>query len=57
MREAPTAFFQRIDVPLAKRALADLERLTAEDAVPEDYVDLGDDEEMTLVTMQGECIA
>jgi hypothetical protein len=46
-----------VDVPRIKQALADLERLTPEDAVPADYVDLGEDTEFKVEAMEGECSA
>jgi sulfite reductase (NADPH) hemoprotein beta-component len=55
--EPARAFFQRLDPAHARAALADLERLTPEDVVPADYIDLGDEEEMKLETMEGECSA
>jgi len=53
--ETATAFFCRIDVARVKAALADLERLTAADAVPSDFVDLGEEHEFTPEVMEGEC--
>ena len=41
--------------PASKQALADLERLTPEDAVPDDFIDLGEDAEFTPEVMDGEC--
>src|SRR6185295_4112132 len=41
--EAAPAFFRRVDVGVVKSALADLEAITAADALPEDYVDLAED--------------
>jgi sulfite reductase (NADPH) hemoprotein beta-component len=55
--ETATAFFQRVEPARAKSALADLERLTPEDAVPEDYLDLGEDSEFKVETSAGECSA
>jgi sulfite reductase (NADPH) hemoprotein beta-component len=53
--ETATAFFTRIDVARVKETLADLERLGATDAVPADFVDLGEEHEFTPEVMEGEC--
>ena len=53
--ETATAFFCRIDVARVKATLADLERLTAADAVASDFVDLGEEREFTPEVMEGEC--
>ncbi len=50
--ETPLEFFRRVDTKAAKQALANLDRIG-----PEDFVDLGDEEEMKLVTLEGECVA
>jgi sulfite reductase (NADPH) hemoprotein beta-component len=55
--ESALAFLQRLEPARAKAALADLEAITLEDALPEDFVDLGDAGEMTVVSMEGECSA
>ena len=55
--EAATDFFMRVDVATVARALQDLQRLTAEDAVPLDYVDLGETGEFAPEVMDGECSA
>jgi sulfite reductase (NADPH) hemoprotein beta-component len=55
--ETATAFFRRVDVSRVKQVLADLERLTPEDAMPADYVDLGEDTEFKVEAMDGECSA
>ena len=55
--ETATAFFKRVDVGRVKEAVADLERLTPEDAVPADFVDLGDLTEFKVEAMDGECSA
>jgi sulfite reductase beta subunit-like hemoprotein len=54
--DAP-AFFRRLDVSRAKALLADLEAITPEDAVPSDFVDLGDEAEFKVEAMEGECSA
>jgi sulfite reductase beta subunit-like hemoprotein len=56
--EEPAAdFFVRVDIERVKQLLGPLERLTAEDAVPEDYVDLAEAGEFAPVVMDGECSA
>ena len=55
--ESPVAFFRRVDVGLVKSALADLEAITAADAVPEDFVDLGEDTQFKVEAQEGECSA
>jgi sulfite reductase beta subunit-like hemoprotein len=55
--ESAPAFFQRIDVPQVKALLTDLEQLTAEDAVPDDFIDLAETGEFTPEVMEGECSA
>jgi sulfite reductase (NADPH) hemoprotein beta-component len=55
--ETPESFFRRVEPARIKAVLADLERLSAEDAVPSDFVDLGDDADFKLETMEGECSA
>jgi sulfite reductase (NADPH) hemoprotein beta-component len=55
--EAARDFFRRVDVSLVKAALADLETITTADAVPEDYVDLGEDSLFKLEAQEGECSA
>jgi sulfite reductase (NADPH) hemoprotein beta-component len=55
--ESATAFFGRVDVARVKLVLADLERLTADEAVAADFVDLGEDTEFRPEVMDGECSA
>ena len=55
--ETAAAFFRRVDAALVSRTLADLEKITAEDAAPEDFVDLGESHEFVVETMGGECSA
>jgi sulfite reductase (NADPH) hemoprotein beta-component len=55
--ETATAFFGRVEVTRVKQALADLERLDAADATPEDFVDLAETHEFTPEVMEGECSA
>ncbi|HSB61297.1 MAG TPA: nitrite/sulfite reductase, partial [Vicinamibacteria bacterium] len=58
-REGETAasFFRRLDLQRAKALLQDLETLRPEDAVPADFVDLGEESEFKVETMAGECSA
>jgi sulfite reductase (NADPH) hemoprotein beta-component len=55
--EDAAVFFRRIDVAQVKAALADLEAITAADAVPEDFVDLGEDTVFKVEAQEGECSA
>jgi hypothetical protein len=55
--EPMAAFFRRVDPARIKGALADLERITDADALPLDYVDLGEEQEFAPVVMDGECSA
>ena len=55
--ESAQAFFQRIDVPRVKALLSDLERLTPEDATPDDFIDLAESGEFAPEVMEGECSA
>ncbi|HEX9202581.1 MAG TPA: nitrite/sulfite reductase [Vicinamibacteria bacterium] len=55
--ETAAAFFGRVQVERVKALLADLEALRAEDAVPADFVDLGEEGEYKVETMAGECSA
>jgi sulfite reductase beta subunit-like hemoprotein len=55
--ERLTDFFRRADIGRVKEALADLEKLTAADALPEDFIDLAEDQEFAPVVMDGECSA
>jgi sulfite reductase (NADPH) hemoprotein beta-component len=55
--ESATDFFERVDVERVKRVLIPLEQFTAEDAVPDDYVDLAEAGEFAPVVMEGECSA
>ena len=55
--ESATAFFGRVSVERVRLTLADLERMTAADAVPEDFVDLAESAEFAPVVMDGECSA
>jgi len=55
--ERLTDFFRRADIGRVKDALSDLEKLTAADALPEDFIDLAEDQEFAPVVMDGECSA
>jgi sulfite reductase (NADPH) hemoprotein beta-component len=55
--ESATGFFGRVEVERVKRALVPLEEFTAEDAVPDDYIDLAEAGEFAPVVMDGECSA
>jgi sulfite reductase (NADPH) hemoprotein beta-component len=53
--ESATAFFRRVEVDRIRQILADLESITPEDALPTDFVDLGEDTEYKMETKEGEC--
>jgi sulfite reductase beta subunit-like hemoprotein len=55
--ESAQAFFARTDLDVVKVALADLERLQPGDAVPADFIDLGEDGEFAPEVLDGECSA
>jgi sulfite reductase beta subunit-like hemoprotein len=55
--ETAVSFFARVDLDRVKLELAGLERLTAADAVPDDFIDLGEAQEFAPVVMDGECSA
>jgi sulfite reductase (NADPH) hemoprotein beta-component len=55
--ETAPAYFRRVDLARAKGLLADLEALTLADASPEDFIDLGEQEEFKVETQEGECMA
>jgi sulfite reductase (NADPH) hemoprotein beta-component len=55
--ETATAFFMRVAVARVKEVLADLERLTPEQTLPEDFVDLAEETEFTPEIQEGECSA
>jgi len=54
--EAP-AFFRRVDLGVVKAALAGLEAITLADAVPEDFIDPGEDTAFKVEAQEGECSA
>ena len=47
----------RVDLNVVKGALADLERLLPGDAVPADFIDLGEEGDFAPEVMEGECSA
>jgi sulfite reductase (NADPH) hemoprotein beta-component len=53
--ETATAFFRRVDLDRARAILRDLEDITPQNALPTDYVDLGEDTEYKVETKEGEC--
>ena len=53
--ESATAFFRRVGGDRAHAVLADLEQITPEDAMPADFVDLGETAEYVVDTKSGEC--
>jgi sulfite reductase beta subunit-like hemoprotein len=55
--ETPTRFFQRASFDRVKSLLADLEPLAAENATPEDFIDLGETTAFVPEVMDGECSA
>jgi len=55
--EAPNDFFARVEVDRVKELLADLDRLTAADATPEDFIDLGETRAFEVTATEGECAA
>ena len=55
--ETATDFFRRVPVERVKQVVADLERLTPQDALPEDFVDLAEDTEFKPEIQEGECSA
>jgi len=53
--ESAPDFFRRVSVDRVRLTLADLERLTTEEVVPTDYVDLAEAAEFAPEVMDGEC--
>jgi sulfite reductase (NADPH) hemoprotein beta-component len=56
-QETPLAFFRRVELSRVKALLADLESLTPQDAVPADFIDLGEETQFKVETQEGECVA
>jgi sulfite reductase (NADPH) hemoprotein beta-component len=55
--ESATSFFGRVELDVVKMELADLEPLRPGDAVPADFIDLGEAAEFAPEVMDGECSA
>jgi len=55
--ESAGAYFGRVELDVVKRTLADLERLQPGDAVPADFIDLGEAADFSPEVMEGECSA
>jgi sulfite reductase (NADPH) hemoprotein beta-component len=55
--ESAPAFFQRVDLSHVTLELQDLQRLTPEDSVPLDFVDLAESAEFAPEVLDGECSA
>jgi sulfite reductase (NADPH) hemoprotein beta-component len=53
--EPAVQFFRRLDSAKVKSTLADLETLTPADAVPADFIDLGETQAFVPEVMDGEC--
>lgn len=55
--ETASEFFLRVDPARARAAVADLEKMTAEDVLPADFIDPGEDHAFSPEVMDGECSA
>ncbi len=55
--ESALGFFQRVDIAVVKTALSGLDRLTPDDAAPEDFIDLAEDTAFDPSVQEGECSA
>jgi sulfite reductase (NADPH) hemoprotein beta-component len=55
--ESAAAFFGRIDLDIVKATLADLEQLRPGDAIPADFIDLGEANAFAPEVLEGECSA
>jgi sulfite reductase (NADPH) hemoprotein beta-component len=55
--ETAPAFFHRVEPARARQAVADLEKMTAEDVLPADFIDPGEDHAFSPEVMDGECSA
>jgi sulfite reductase beta subunit-like hemoprotein len=55
--ESARAFFHRVDTARARAAVADLEQLTADDVLPQDFIDPGEDHAFNPEVLDGECSA
>lgn len=54
-QETATEFFRRLDSGRAREVLVDLEQMSPDDALPSDFVDLGEDAAYRMETKEGEC--
>ena len=55
--ESALGFFQRVDVGVVKTALSGLDRLSPDDADPQDFIDLAEDTAFDPTVQEGECSA
>jgi hypothetical protein len=55
--ESALGFFQRVDVAAVKTALQGLDRLTPQEAGPQDFIDLAEETAFDPTVMEGECSA
>ena len=55
--ESASAFFMRVDVGRVKAVLSDLEQMSPETTLPEDFVDLAETSEFNPEIQEGECSA
>ncbi|MBI2221435.1 MAG: nitrite/sulfite reductase [Acidobacteria bacterium] len=55
--ESPLAFFRRVELDVVKARLSDLSALSPETALPEDFIDLGEDQAFVPSVQEGECSA
>jgi sulfite reductase (NADPH) hemoprotein beta-component len=55
--ESAPSYFERVELARVTHALNDLQQMTEADAVPTDYVDLGETGEYVPEVMDGECSA
>jgi sulfite reductase beta subunit-like hemoprotein len=55
--EAPNDYFARVEPEKVKATLADLERMTGEDATADDFIDLGETRAFEVTAGEGECAA
>ena len=56
-QETASQFLRRVESERARVCLADLEKLSVEEASPEDFVDLGEHAEFAPEILEGECAA
>jgi sulfite reductase (NADPH) hemoprotein beta-component len=55
--ETGTDFFARVEVERVKAEVADLERMSEDEAQPEDFIDLGETTRFAVELKEGECSA